>query len=514
MMASPENVALAEQVGKRRFPWSEPASYVLTRGALLRGLGFVYAVAFFSLSNQLMGLIGSHGLLPASRYLDELRSFGNGAPFEPTLFWFSSSDAALRAACDAGLVLSVIACAGFANSVVMAALWVLYTSFVNVGQVFYGYGWELLTLEAGFLAVFLAPPWDPRGRRSPPPTAIVWLYRWLLFRVMFGAGLIKLRGDPCWVHLTCLADHYETQPIPNPLSYYLHALPMWVHKAGALFNHFVELVVPWGLFGTRRIRHAAGVFTILFQVMLILSGNLSFLNWLTIVVALSAFDDGAFEELLPARARVAARIASLRDLTPTTARRYVVTGVTVVILMLSIFPAVNMISPDQRMNGSFEPFHLVNTYGAFGSVEHERDEVVLEGTYDDPGSPSARWLEYEFPCKPGDPKRRPCFVSPYHYRLDWQMWFAGLSNYRREPWIVKLVYELLRGNSTVLALLSKNPFPGRPPRYVRALLYRYEFTRNRKDGWWKRTLVGEYLRPMALDDPGLHEFLKDRDWLP
>ena len=294
---------------------------------------------------------------------------------------------------------------------------------------------------------------------------------------MLGAGLIKLRGDPCWTDLTCLVDHYQTQPNPSPLSYYFNELPLWAHRTGVLFNHLAELVAPWGLFGPRRVRHLAGAIIVAFQGMLILSGNLSFLNWLTVAVALSAFDDSAFLRLLPGRLRATAEeglrrvVANAKE---SSARKWTTVALGVVVLLLSIAPVVNMISPDQRMNASFDPFYLVNTYGAFGSIEHERHEVVLEGTREDPtssGQASTRWVEYEFPCKPGDPRRRPCLVTPYHYRLDWQMWFAGLSSPSRQPWILKLAYELLRGNRAVAALLSKDPFAASPPRYVRARLF-------------------------------------------
>jgi hypothetical protein len=172
-----------------------------------------------------------------------------------------------------------------------------------------------------------------------------------------------------------------------------------------------------------------------------------------------------------------------------------------------------MLSPEQAMNRSFDPLQIVNTYGAFGSVERERHEVVLEGTWDDPLSGDPHWLEYEFPCKPGDPRRRPCLASPYHYRLDWQMWFAGLSDAAREPWIVKLVYELLQENRAVTALLAKDPFRERPPRYVRALIYRYRFAPSSSAAFWERDLLGEYLRPLSKDDVELLSFLRRRRWL-
>ena len=501
--------------------YRDRSRYLCTRSAVLRGIAFVDAVAFWSLYRQMDGLIGSRGLLPVTPYLERLREvLGGKVVVElPTLFWLTSSDGAMHAACLVGLGLSLMALAGFANAWTMALIWALYSSFVRVGQIFYGYGWELMMMEAGFLAIFLAPTRGFRVfAREAPPESVVWLFRWLTFRVMFGAGLIKLRGDPCWVQLTCLAYHYETQPNPNPLSSHFHALPLAVHQMGAAFNHLVEIVAPFGLFGPRRARHLAGALIVVVQIILIFSGNLSFLNWLTIMVALSAFDDSAFERILPGRLgdRLRTRLAAAGEGEPPSRRRKLTLRVLVgVVAFLSIFPVVNMLSPEQAMNRSFDPLQIVNTYGAFGSVERERHEVVLEGTWDDPLSGDARWLEYEFPCKPGDPRRRPCIASPYHYRLDWQMWFAGLSDAAREPWIIKLVYELLTGNRTVSALLAKDPFRERPPRYVRALLYRYRFARRTTAApvFWERELLGEYLRPLSKDDAELLSFLRRRGWL-
>ena len=316
---------------------------------------------------------------------------------------------------------------GATNAVVLFALWVLYLSFVHVGQIFYGYGWETQLLETGFLAAFLCPVRSMRPfPRSATPKIVIWLLRWLVFRVMLGAALIKLRNDPCWRDLTCLDHHFETQPNPNPLSWAFHLAPHGVHAAGVLFNHFVELVVPWFVVGPRRLRHAAGALLVGYQGVLIASGNLSFLNYLTIVPALAYFDDTALVRLLPRdrrwRDELLARLAALA---PSRSQRRASQGLAAVVGLLSVGPVVNIASCDQAMNRSFDPLDLVNTYGAFGSVDRERHEVILEGTRDPEPDERAHWEEYALPCMPGDPRRRPCLIAPYHYRLDWQMWFVG-----------------------------------------------------------------------------------------
>jgi hypothetical protein len=252
----------------------------------------------------------------------------------------------------------------------------------------------------------------------------------------------------------------------------------------------------------------------MFQSILILSGNLSFLNWLTIVVALACFDDGVFERFLPAvwRRRFEALRQRLGE--PSRGRRATSFAIAALVGVLSFGPVVNLLSSHQHMNDSFNPFEFVNTYGAFGSIERERHEVVIAGTLDDPGDEHAVWREYEFPCKPGDLYRRPCLVTPYHYRLDWQMWFAGLSNFEQEPWIVHLAYQLLRGDPLPRTLLAKDPFGGRAPRGIRALLYTYRFARGHPNGqYWERTLDGEYLRPLSLQHRQFRRFLAAYGWL-
>ncbi len=436
----------------------------------------------------------------------------------PTLFWFGSSDGLLHAACYVGLALSVAVLVGATNALVQLALWAIYLSFVHVGQIFYGYGWEIQLLETGFLAVFLCPI---RSVRPLPTTAtprlVVWLLRWLIFRVMLGAALIKLRNDPCWRDLTCLDYHFETQPNPNPLSWWMHHAPHAAHAVGVLFNHLVELVVPWFAVARRRWRHAAGALLVGFQGFLIASGNLSFLNWLTIVPALAYFDDTAFLRWVSAdrRAAALARFAALR---PSRLQTRASQGLAVVVGLLSVGPVLNVASCDQSMNRSFDPLDLVNTYGAFGNVDRERHEVILEGTRDEVPDASAHWEEYELPCMPGDPRRRPCLVSPYHYRLDWQMWFVGNDAARGEaiedePWLVHLVWQLLEGEDGPRRLLERDPFPGAPPRWIRAGLWRYRFSESRADGaWWRRERVGEYLRPLSTADAGLREFIDAYGW--
>lgn len=490
----------------------ERVQYWLTRFAFMRALGLVYSVAFLVLWNQMLPLFGAHGLLPARALLRDLQ----GASFWelPTLFVLDVSDLSLRCAAAVGLALSLALFAGLEHALLLAALWAIYLSFVHIGQDFYGYGWEILLLEAGFLAIFLAPVRSvlPLSATSPPARPVIWLLRWLLFRLMFGAGLIKLRGDPCWRDLTCLAYHYETQPNPHPLSWLLHQAPLWFHQLGVVFNHVVELAAPWFVFGPRRARQFAALAIVAFQVSLILSGNLSFLNWLTIAIAIACFDDAALARVLPAG--LVRRAAGLDDRAPRASRLQhgVVIALCALVGVLSYDPVINMLSPRQRMNSSFDPLHLVNTYGAFGSVGKTRDEVILEGTSDRLPTQQSRWLEYEFKCKPGAVARRPCLITPYHLRLDWQMWFAALSDFEQEPWILSLVYRLLQNDREVIGLLERSPFPDRAPQAIRALRYRYHFTKlgDGSRAYWRRELIGDYLPPLTANHPALLQWLRQR----
>lgn len=475
--------------------------FELTRVVVLRGLGAVYLVAFVSLVAQLGPLLGARGLTPAVRFLDQLRGEPGIAWSLPTLFWADASDPALFLAAWTGVALSALVVAGWTHAGVQLALWGLYLSFCNVGQVWYGYGWEILLLEAGFLAIFLAPFRSVRlgSFASPAPVAVLWLYRWLAFRLMFGAGLIKLRGDECWRELTCLAYHFETQPLPNPLSWVFHHLPEPALRWMTAWNHVIELPVPFLFLGPRWARRLAAALTIHFQLTLILSGNLSFFNWLTIVICLAAVDDGWLGRLrrapLPAPPPVGA------------ARRGISAALVLLVATLSVRPTLNLLSPDQQMNASFSAWRLVNTYGAFGTVGRERLEVILEGSAD-----GETWVAYELPFKPGDPARRPPLIAPFQPRLDWQLWFAAQQEPSRNLWALHLAWKLLRGEPEGVALLAGNPFPHVPPRFVRAELYRYRFTGPGEPGWWTRERLGTWFRPLSLDDPLMVELATDRGW--
>jgi Lipase maturation factor len=473
--------------------WLAAPEWWWGRLILERGMAAVYLIAFICAARQFRGLIGRHGMLPVPQYLAH-RSFRD----TPSLFHLHYSDGFYAAVAWIGAVISAAMLAGIADAVpVWAAmplwliLWVMYQSIVNVGQIWYSFGWESLTLEAGLLVVFVG------NNDIAPPVLVMWLTRWLLFRVEFGAGLIKLRGDRCWRDLTCLDYHHETQPMPGPLSWFFHRLPRPFHRVEVAGNHFAQLVVPFGLFAPQPIASVAAAIIAVTQFWLVLSGNFAWLNWVTIVLAASVIDTSTIASTLG--------IAPPADVPATQPLWYAVLVVafTALVVVLSWRPAKNLVSRRQRMNSSFDPLHMVNTYGAFGSINRTREEVVLEGaTLADPDETG--WKEYEFRGKPGDVRRLPRQWSPYHLRLDWLMWFASISPSYALPWLIPLCHGLLTNEPSIVRLLRTNPFPDTPPFYVRATLYRYRFSTARElvsqRVWWQRDRIGEYLAPLSVDE--------------
>ncbi|WP_255149908.1 lipase maturation factor family protein [Halorarius halobius] len=463
----------------------------LPRLLLKRGVAVTYLLAFLVAARQFRPLAGEDGLLPIDRYVEHatLRE-------EPSLFYLYPSDRAIGAAAWAGVALSVGALVGvteaFGTPVSMlawTAMWLLYLSFVNAGQTFYGFGWESLLLETGFLCIFLG------AGTTATPWVVMLLLRWVLFRNVFGAGLIKLRGDDCWRDLTCLDYHYETQPMPNPASWFAHHLPKRVHRAGVVVNHVVELAVPFLYFAPQPIAGAAGAVTIAFMGWLMVTGNFSWLNSLSIVLAVSAFSDPLLAPLWP---------LDLPAVAPAPAWLWgLALALAALVVALSYYPVRNLVSDRQAMNAAFDPLHLVNTYGAFGSITRDRYELVVEGTRDDDLS-AADWEPYTFPGKPTRVDRRPPQVAPYHLRLDWQMWFAAMPTRRRHPWLHRLVAQLLEADEGALSLLRSDPFDGDPPEYVRIERYRYEFTdpaeRRETGDWWRREKLETVVQPVSAEE--------------
>ena len=470
--------------------WFSAPDYWLTRWLIERSLALVYLIAFANVLLQFVPLLGTNGLLPVPRFLA-------GTPFReaPSLFQWRYSDRLAMGVGWVGAAVSALLLAGVPQAMPLpvtmgawALLYLLYLSIVNVGQTWYAFGWESLLLEAGFLAIFLG-----NDAIAPPFLALLG-FRWLAFRVELGAGLIKLRGDRCWRDLTCMDYHHETQPMPNPLSWWFHRAPRRFHRLEVLGNYAAQLVAPFGLFLPQPFASLAAGVMIATQGYLVLSGNYAWLNVLTMIAALAAVSDGFLRLVLPIDppALLAAPPWFI----------VVVLLVSGAVLVLSWWPLRNLVSGRQLMNFSFNRYHLVNTYGAFGSVGKERIEVVIEGTDGTDPRRADGWREYEFRGKPTDPHRRPPQIAPYHLRLDWLMWFAGISPMFAAEWFPVLVTKLLEGDRRVLGLLRANPFPDGPPRYVRARTYLYRFStrRERRDtgAWWRRELVGEFLPPVKL----------------
>jgi hypothetical protein len=467
-----------------------------------RCLAAVYLIAFISALNQFPALLGEKGFLPVSDFIRRV-------PFEdtPSLFYLGYSDRLFTYVAWIGIILSSLIFLGLFERVpwwlltaAWLVLWFLYLSIVNVGQIFYAFGWESMLLEAGFFAAFLGPA------TQNPSLIPVLAVRWMLFRLILGAGLIKLRNDPCWRDLTCLFYHYETQPIPNPLSWYFHHLPKIPLMIGVFFNHFVEVAAPFGLLGPQWVAAAAGMIIISHQLVLIVGGNYAWLNMLTIVLGITAFSDGVIGRLLPGPA------ISMPAVQPRPESYHtILMMLALVTVVLSVRPALNLCSREQRMNYSYNPIHLINDYGVFGTITKERYEIVIEGTGDATLTPKTKWKEYEFKGKPGDVRRMPPQIAPYHLRLDWLMWFLpfsvevtenGILMAGHELWFLRFMEKLLEADRKTLKLLRTDPFSGKPPHYLRARYYLYQFTnwkeKKATGAWWKRKLIDEYLPPVTL----------------
>jgi hypothetical protein len=437
----------------------------------LRVLGAIYFTAFTSLGVQASGLIGSNGILPYAPYLSSVRQALGRAAFwnVPTIFWLNSSDAALAAAWIIGAMCAVAALAGYRQRTALAVCLLLWLSLCTVGQDFLSFQWDTLLLEAGFLAVFL----------DDSPVRI-WLFRWLIFRLLVFSGLGKLlSGDPTWRNLTALSYHYQTQPLPTPLAWYLHQLPFSFQRLSTAFTLAAEVLVPLLFFAPRRWRHAGAWIAIALQLLILLSGNYTFFNFLTIALCLFLFMEPKRGPRTRAHAAVSVVLVCF-------------IGAASGLLFLELF-GVGLPPGGAALLHLTARLEIVNYYGLFTVMSTERPEIIVEGSDD-----GDNWRAYEFRYKPGNLLRAPPIVEPHQPRLDWQMWFAALGSYQQNRWFVNFMTRLLEGQPAVLRLLAYNPFPKTPPKYIRARVFLYEFTRLGEKGWWRREDRGLYFPVVSL----------------
>jgi hypothetical protein len=419
----------------------------------------------------------------------------------PSIFWFSSADAILVNSCAAAIAASIFLTFGVLPKLSAIILWSLYLSFFNADSVFLRFQWDSLLIETGFLAILLLP-WKTRFTvaTSPPvPLEMVLLFQWLLFRLMFASGFVKLTsGDPHWRGLEALNYHFLTQPLPTPLAYYAAHLPHWALHASTASLFFIELFCPFLFFCRPAMRHFAGAATVLLQVLIILTGNYAFFNILTIGLCLFLFDDRLLLKLLSKKSQYVYETRRVQLGSPGRVSWAVAFFFFFAVSLGSIdmfgrlFGTEYIPPPLQKMSALSYPLHLINGYGLFAVMTTERKEIVIEGSED-----GKRWRPYSFRYKPQDTHHAPPLVAPHQPRLDWQMWFAALGSARQNPWFITLLARISQGSAPVLALLKSNPFPDQPPQYLRALIYKYEFTTFSEKAisaaWWQRKLLGSYV---------------------
>jgi hypothetical protein len=516
-------------------------SYAIAGWLFLRLIGVAYLFAFWSLAQQADGLIGHDGILPVRDYMAALTAAADSQHIGwdrirlvPTVFWLGTSDGFLRGLCVSGTVLAGLLVVGALPALLLPLLWIAYLSLSVVCRDFLSYQWDALLLETGLLAIPFArlTRWDRLSRATDPPRVARWLAWWLLFRLMFGSGVVKLAsGDPTWWGLTALAVHYETQPIPTPLAWYVARLPLWFHKLSTAIVLAVELTAPWLVVGPGRLRLFAAALLVGLQVLIALTGNYAFFNLITIALCVTLLDDATLRRLAPALTRMSSNpvrsteqglssmgrtFARALSLWPTLlAVCFAVATVPVSVVILAgqlgiTPPGTSVVAPLMR---AIDPLRSVNPYGLFAVMTTTRPEIIVEGSND-----GVVWLAYEFADKVGDERRRPPWVAPFQPRLDWQMWFASLSEYEREPWFQRFCVRLLEASPSVLKLLARDPFAGKAPRFVRSTLYQYRFagaSAHFKSGvWWTRERLGAYSPVLSLHRPTADEQRPSSDGSP
>ena len=487
-----------------------PENQFAARWVFLRFMGIIYFSAFFALLFQVRGLIGTQGILPASDYLQALHPYGVlRFWYAPSLAWISSSDSALMAICWVGLLSSICVLLNLLPRISLLLCFLCFLSFIGVSQEFGQYQSDGMLLEAGFLALFIAPAglWPALGRAFKPIRAAILLLLWEWFRIYFESGVVKLQsGDPTWRNLTAMYEYYQNGPLPTWIGWYLQHLPHWFHIATAAVTLAMELLFVWMAILSRRLRIVCFWMVTVWQAGVILTANYAFLNYLVLALGFLLLDDAYLLRFVPHRWRtglIANPESIARHETPappagSPLRRIPslfsalallwITYATTAELILILWPSAPLpMAPITAL----EPFRIANQYGLFATMTPHRYEIEFQGSDD-----AQTWTPYSFRYKPQDPSERPGIYAPYQPRFDWNLWFASLEDWQESPMVPLTEERLLENSKPVLSLFRRNPFPNRPPRYVRAVLWQYWFStpqQKRTTGvWWQRQLLGTF----------------------
>lgn len=456
-------------------------SSVIGQLLFIKLLGLSFFFAFYSLSQQVIGLYGKNGISPISDLLDSVKPQVKQPHYLyiPTVFWIDSSDNMLKRSAQLGTILSILIILGFFPAPLILLCVLLYLSFTSVATEFLSFQWDALLIEVGFLGFLMAI-------QSPPPMMVIILAWFLLFRFFFSSGAVKILSRcPEWRSLRAMGIHFETQPLPNLGGYYAHELLKPFAKLITLAVYLLELVVPFLIFGGAFLRLICFILSLFLQLAIMATGNFAFFNLLTIALMMPLLDDSYLAWL---------GNLSVNALPPNIFLTSILNLAAAVLLIPNVLILLNLftrIKGSERILQWFQHFQLVNSYGLFAVMTTERNEIILEGSND-----GVNWKEYVFKYKPSALDEAPRQIAPLQPRLDWQMWFASLSSPQRNAWFYKLVVRLLQGSKDVLGLFRTDPFPDHPPREIRALFYEYHFNdlkdKKKTGHYWKRKYLGLY----------------------
>jgi hypothetical protein len=464
-----------------------PEDYTIISYWFPRLLGIIYLIAFWPFLFQIKGLLGTNGILPVGNFLAWVKRAWPSSYYYicPSLFWFRSDNKALLGLVWAGVLASLLLIFGVYPSLMLLIVYLLYLSIISVGQDFLSFGWEVFLQEVALNTLLLS--------LTTTPNLMVWLsMNFLLFRFHIQSGAVKLQSrDKAWRDLSAVGEHYQSQPIPNTTAWYVHKLPKWIHKTSCAIMFFIELALPFLLFTTEDIRLIVCGFFVALQLFIYVTGNFSYLNHLTAVFSLILLNNSFLEKM---------GFSAPVDVPTPLFLEYALTVAGTALLVLQVMRFWDHFSPHPlfyKILRDISPLHIANRYGIFAIMTTTRYEVVVEGS--DNG---IIWQEYDFKHKPTDIMRRPKRISPYQPRLDWQAWFLPFRHFSQEGWFQNFLFHLLKDTPEVVALIRHNPFPEKPPKFIRAVMYVYTFTtfeeKKATGAWWKRHTVRAYSPILSL----------------